>query len=234
MTRTPEITEKQLATFQREVAQLVSKLFDQKKKTLKKDYGWTVPCYDKLPPGVVINRNRSLYEQNIELKSCLHKLWIGAGPKEREKLASFCVKTWGNINGNAPKTLRTYAKTSPSCLIALGVKGIASWSKVLSMHDPARYAIYDSRVSISLNNLIAAAGSNKNLFFPMPPRRGFTTRECLYKLINNRRELIINIIPKEMFYEIYLNVLSDVAKRHRSNILEVEMTLFAYATKFVR
>jgi len=99
------------------------------------------------------------------------------------------------------------------------------------MHDPARYAIYDSRVAINLNGLIAADGSEHCLFFPMPPSKGTATFDFKKKLMKSRRHKKIETLSTHVFYLLYIGVLKEVARKCKSKIVEVEMCLFTYSSE---
>jgi hypothetical protein len=52
------------------------------------------------------------------------------------------------------ETVAQYAQQSPEKLIAQRIVcAIASWSAIESIHDPDKYAIYDSRVAFTLNSV---------------------------------------------------------------------------------
>ena len=79
----------------------------------------------------------------------------------------------GGVKANSKDTLRKYTETSPEQLIIKGSKGIASWSKALTVIDPARYAIYDARVAMSLNALQIIDSIDDAKYFP--PLKGRNT-----------------------------------------------------------
>ena len=114
-------------------------------------YDWPIPDA-KLPSGIVVKPGSS-YQRNIDLKHALHSAWIKGDKARRYELACFYVRDWGGIKRNSEDKLRRYAAASADELISNGYDGVATWSKILCMHDPDRYAIFDARVSVALNAL---------------------------------------------------------------------------------
>lgn len=98
--------------------------------------------------------NGNNYVKNIALKEELHKIWISESDTEtKEKLVKYYIKNWGGILRIGDQKIKLYANSSSDCLIGLKKEGIASWSKALVIRNPEEYAIFDARVSISLNCL---------------------------------------------------------------------------------
>ena len=51
-------------------------------------------------------------------------------------------------------------------LIKRGINGVSSWSKALVLHDCNKYAIFDARVSSSLNYLQVINNTKEKILFP--------------------------------------------------------------------
>jgi hypothetical protein len=129
-------------------------------------YHWKIPDR-KLPTGIFVKPGTS-YQRNIHLKHVLNAEWFRADIERRYELACFYVRDWGGIKGNSAAKLRRYAAATSDELISNGYDGVATWSKILCIHDPNRYAIFDARVSVALNALQATFGvQSPTLFKPL-------------------------------------------------------------------
>ena len=93
--------------------------------------------------GITVSGQNS-FERNVDLKRKLSRRWHRHS-EDRTRLTQFYVAGWGRIRSNAPETLQEFASAPAEQLIARGYMGVASWSKVLVMHDPDKYAIFDSK-----------------------------------------------------------------------------------------
>ena len=93
--------------------------------------------------------------RNIELKWELHRRFKSAGCEGKQRYTRYYVREWGGIKTNSDETIRRYACYAPDKILKRGVTGIASWSKALVLHDPSCYAIYDARVAVALNYIVA-------------------------------------------------------------------------------
>jgi hypothetical protein len=96
---------------------------------------------------------RSWYDSNVDLKERLCKAWCEGDPARRAALEHYYIVIWGRVITNRPATLEAYHGASAEDLVARRHAGIASWSKALCVRDPLKYAIFDARVSASLNAL---------------------------------------------------------------------------------
>ena len=123
-------------------------------------------------------RSYSRLDKNIELKHALHERFVQAPSDERARIVKYYVEVFGGIHGLAPDILPEYACDRAKSLAGHGLERIASRSKALVLHDPLRYAIYDSRVSVSLNYLIIRRIGHGHGYlgqydgrkcFPLPP-----------------------------------------------------------------
>ncbi len=116
-------------------------------------YEWPIDAEKLHAQTGITLRSHSPLDRNIELKRELHARFRRALGDEREKLVDYYVKTWGGIKKIGNDTRQRYAREHPATL-ARERNNIASRSKALVLHDPSRYAIYDSRVAVSLNYLV--------------------------------------------------------------------------------
>src|SRR3990167_7078567 len=116
-------------------------------------YTWPIDVA-RLPEGISLP-NGSPYYQNVSLKQQLNERWENADNQKKVALVDYYIAVWGGIRTNKPEKIRSYALQAPDQLIALGKTGIASLSKALCIRDPNDYAIYDARVSVTLNALQA-------------------------------------------------------------------------------
>ena len=114
-------------------------------------YTWRINVND-LPEGVSLPHGGP-YHQGVSLKQQLNLRWQFASDEKKVLLVDYYIRVWGGIKKNSPETINRYADQTPGQLIALGKKGIASWSKALCIRDPNRFAIYDARVAVALNAL---------------------------------------------------------------------------------
>ena len=180
----------------------------------------------------------NLCDKNIELKWRLHDLFKRADCDSKQRLVRCYVQVWGGINGNSEETNRRYACHSPDELISRGAAGIASWSKALVLHDPSTYAIYDSRVAVSLNYIVARKGDrgrDERRGFPVPPSKNMhiSNARKVCKTLSQRFGVACH--DKSSFYLEYCRCIAKSAnilsKRLDQRICmhRVEMMLFALA-----
>jgi hypothetical protein len=212
---------------------ILTKFANQGLPSLNEGYKWPIPT--ALPSGIDLPAG-SLYEQSLALKSRLHEQWLVANPEQRFVLAKFYVSTWGGVKRNADEKLRSYAAQEPRSIMGDGIKGIASWSKVLSIRDPSKYAIYDARVAAALNCVQVVEGVRRGILFPLLPSQNKliqTATPCMRA--HARANEWVNL-DETLCYETYLALLAAVAKRcdmSRAKIVAVEMLLFSRAEKLV-
>ena len=212
---------------------VVSEFFASKKNGLVKAYTWQIP-YDDLPKGVSINRKMSLFDQNIGLKMILMHVLQHASKKERHGIIDFYINKWGGIHGNSEKTMAFYSSASPRELMATGTKGIASWSKALSIQDPKTYAIFDARVSACLNALILKDIKRGRVFFPILQSRNTTIAPFNKTLRSRIAKAQERSFPPSVAYSAYLDLLTAVAKKNKVELSAVEMCLFTHAEELVK
>ena len=190
-------------------------------------YSWRRVNPEKLPPGVSLSAGNE-YEQNADLKHQLHMLWANADAKKRRDLTDYYVAIWGGIRSNRTSTMASYATETPEQLIGRGVCGVASWSKVLCMHDPNSYAIYDARVAVALNVLLLRNSQNVKQF-PLVSSRNVAVAKGIDRLEALRRSQKWPLVPEKSFYSEYLTAARAVAKNLGAPLCAIEMLLFSKA-----
>jgi hypothetical protein len=194
-------------------------------------YKWPIKTA-ALPEGVVIPAG-SMRQRNIALKHELHRLWLGSDSDSRMELARYYVKTWGGIKRNDETTLFEYVNADASAVVARATSGIASWSKVLCIRDPKKYAIFDARVSASLNCLQISNRVETPAMYPCLSTQNGDVRSGNRKIrayVNN------NNWPRQnarTFYEGYIRLIGDVAVSCGVCIQTVEMVLFTAAPDLI-
>ena len=170
-------------------------------------------------------RCHSALDRNIELKRELHARFPHALANEREDLVGYYVKTWGRIN-IGEETRQRYAREHPTTLAEEGLTNIASRSKALVLHDPSRYAIYDSRVAVSLNYLvIRRVGHDRGpghigwkdgrKCFPLPPSQAKETTAAheACRTLSERFDIPFYDKGAPAFYDDYLRAIREAAWR---------------------
>ena len=150
-------------------------------------YTWPIDDGKLFKHTGITLRSYSRLDKNIELKHALHERFVQVPCDERTRIVKYYVEVFGGIRGLAPDILRDYACDRATSLASHGLERIASRSKALVLHNPRRYAIYDSRVSVSLNYLIIRRvghgqgylGQNDGRkCFPVPPSQNKLIRHA--------------------------------------------------------
>lgn len=205
--------------------QLVSEYVAAKAGHLDATYRWPIPT--TLPHCAFERAEDSLAAANMRLKRALAAAWRDR-PDDREALAHWYVATWGGVRANRAGTIRAYVEASEEELIGRGTAGIASWSKILVVRDPERFAIYDARVAVALNALQIARGIESSKLFPKVPSRNKTIVK--FQAWGASAISRAHRLPKSDAYRWYLDLLRAVAARLAlPSVDTVEMTLFADA-----
>lgn len=217
--------------------ELITAYFNSNKCNLENDYQWTFNELT-LSRELVLSKNtefnfigENCYKRNIELKTQLNALWIEASFSDRIILANYYVKVWGGVKTNRLETINEYVRILDEGL-PFGIKGIASWSKIAAIANPSENAIFDARVSFSLNALQLIKLGKINCFFPNLPGRN-TGIEKAKKVIRDRFEnRIVEIIKYNECYVHYIEIIKHAAGGN--NISSVEMLLFAKADELAK
>lgn len=190
----------------------------------------------QLPVEMTISGGTS-YHRNVELKYGLHKHWKAGDDTEKEKVIRWFICDWGGIRGHKEETMKCYANSAPKDLISLGKYGVASWSKALSVYDPNQFAIFDARVSTSLNALqIISEVKNPSLFPVLPSQnRKISYGNLLFP--DHAASKRWNKLQNSTYYRTYIRLLEQtlakLPKTEGVGIYTIEMLLFSYAEKLL-
>lgn len=184
-----------------------------------RDYDWSIP--QNCPVEFATSGNR--LTDNLRLRQRLHEVWReNAG--DRVELGAWYVRDWGGVRRNSEETIRTYVMLLPD--LPERMKGVATWSKLATLANPSRFAIYDARVAFSLNALQLLNHGSIVERFPIPLGRN-TTIEAAIK----RRGLSrVRHRDRGESYLRFLQIVTSVGGELQRN----EMALFAAAENLAR
>lgn len=143
------------------LADLLTPYVEQEGMRLSETYRWKIP--DGAPVAPFNTSGLSLADANVQLKRSLSEAWHLSG-SDRAALAQWYVGRWGGIRANKEATLQGYIILSENELERAPLTGVATWSKILAMRDPTRYAIFDARVSAAINALQIAGDADPICF----------------------------------------------------------------------
>jgi hypothetical protein len=196
-------------------------------------YNWKIND-SRVPKGVKLIGN-NMFEKNHSLKFSLHQEWVKAKTlEEKRPLIQYYIKIWGGIRGNAPSKINTYNVENANDLIRYGKKGIASWSKALVLHNPKHFAIYDARVSVSINVLQILYNVENIKLFPLLPSQNKKVIDANKRLKTESISKGWEIASPDCFYEEYLEILKAIADENNSDVATIEMLLFATTEDLIR
>jgi hypothetical protein len=213
-----------------ELKKILIKFCTENLKTNSDWYHWKIN-EKYLPQGIeLLDVSRVI--KNLSLKEKLHSKWRESDDITKEEIIEYYIVKWGGIRGNKKETLDIYKKSLSQELIKRGVNGVSSWSKALVLHDCNKYAIFDSRVSCSLNYLQIIYNSKKKILFPILASQN----KEITKANKNLKEISRDWkkLGNNEFYHFYLELLSSTANELNTNISTIEMLLFAKATDLIK
>lgn len=139
---------------------------------LETNYHWSVPKIGGFNPS-----GKSNYEQNVQLKHHFHKRWSQATSMEDKLLiAKDVIAKWGGVRNNKDSTLEKYIAridrmADTDGQLEMPLQGVASYSKLYSIVDMKRFAIYDARVAACLNAVQYNYSVGKGTAFNYVPGR---------------------------------------------------------------
>lgn len=208
-------------------------------ESVRSNYKWKLPksSFDGKPLDI----DGTNFEANIKLKFFLNKIWHSE-PHSRQAIVKWIISDWGGIRGNKQQTLDAYYIASLEENPQTPLKGIASFSKVLAIKEPFRYAIYDARVAVSLNAIqMIGKVSDGNAFPYLPGRnnitgnwdpsapRGFSKSDItsITTLVSSPRNW--RRVSQEETYHKYLSLMGELAQKLSAPVYHLEMTLFSQA-----
>lgn len=197
-------------------------------------YNW------KIPPIAGFDKTGHVgYQANIELKAHLRKQWNDALNDDKLQIAKIIVNDWGGVRANHPKTLERYAKALLEPEPSTPLKGVASYSKIFSIVDPSRFAIYDARVAACLNAVQINAGVKRGIAFNYVPGRNnvvgnaLTGKGFTQNFLFSPKKLVSSgwlPVERDKTYETYIDLLKICLSALPSfDIVSLEMALFANA-----
>ncbi|WP_434609681.1 hypothetical protein J3P80_20310 [Pseudomonas sp. D2-30] len=171
------------------------------------------------------------YEKASALKRYASQQW-GASPDQRMALADYAVRVWGGVKGNASATMQGYVQIVSQGQVPINHKGIASWSKVAAFSNPNEHAIFDARVSFSLNVLQMLQGDEQRWWFPHLAGQNPRLKACWPRLKTQARQQGWLRIATTDVYSTYIGLLISVTRKLQVEIGDVEMLLFSKAEDF--
>jgi len=202
----------------------LNSFIESKIESIQQAYPWEVN-HAYLPGQIELDAGTN-FGDNIQLKLRLHELYLGSAPDMQLEIITYYISKWGGVRTNKPETMKYYA-TEPieNIIRERRIKGIASWSKALCVRDPRTYAIFDARVSASLNLLqLTHLEPGQRVWFPRLSTRNNTIRE-INALVRAEGGTYHS---KETVYSDYLTLIRNAAEALNTDIQTVEMILFTY------
>lgn len=206
--------------------------------SLMASYNWPLPKNTSDLIGELGGANR--LEQTILLKRKLSQIWH-AEPYRQFELASWIVADWGGVRGNSTARMRQHLLTAQMDDPVTPFQGLSSYSKILAVRDPDRFAILDARVVVALNALQLLSKSDCGYAFPYIQGRNLVTGHQSRKrgfacLPHSSTQFLVKTkgwhkVRRDDAYEHYLRILRawlGGGQKH-ANLMQVEMALFSQA-----
>lgn len=213
----------------RALVETVAAFVEQHEPRLATTYDWS-PKEDQLQSLLGLRlAGRNGFEQNLDLKRQLSELWKEQ-PAQRHMIADYYVRVWGGIRRNTPGKIAGYAD-AVAAGVALPFDGVASWSKVATAADPEKAAIFDARVSVSLNALQLLAGHRGGVLFPLLSSQNKVIKSINPLLKTGAQSRGWGAAGKAETFGAYLRLLELASRRLNGplRIARAEMVLFAHA-----
>lgn len=156
--------------------------------------------------------------------------------EERLRACTWVVRGWGGIQKGHDaiedwlRDLKRFDETSiRSFVTAKETKRISSWSKLLSFADASKYPVYDARTAVALNTLVLPFGNIGTFYMPS------TQNTRIPPAINLLKDGLKARVGKKRIrwagYIEYIGLLRAVAEVGQTDILDIEMRLFANAVR---
>ena len=211
---------------------VLNRYFKSELPKLEDSYSWKIPMiYGFSGSG------KSGYKENVMLKRYFHRQWNGCNRKDREKLSKIVVSDWGGVRNNKKETLLSYVAEAESKTPRTPIKGVASYSKIYSITDLKKYAIYDARVAVSLNAVQWNHNVKKGIAFNYIPGLNNVTGNALKKIgfvyddrfkVKKLTESGWQSVKRDLTYEVYLKCLKKCLESFpKYKLYDLEMVLFA-------
>jgi hypothetical protein len=171
-------------------------------------------------------------DECIALKQHLSQAWADADDAKRTELARWVVSDWGGVRANRIETLQNHLALVLNDDSEKPLKGVASYSKILTAKDCTQYAIYDARVAACLNAAQLITNVERPVFFHYVPSRNnviqrFMNMFSKQELVGKRSWVEID---SDATYSTYMSLLHNLKVHFQpKDIYHFEMTLFSLA-----
>lgn len=175
----------------------------------------------------------SWYDKTRALKRAIANQWHSS-PERRGDIADYAVRVWGGVRSNAAATMQSYVHTISNGQLPQNHKGIASWSKVAAFSNPDQHAIFDARVSFSLNAIQILHGTGERLWFPHLPGRNTLLTATWPALKRQASQQGWARIGSTQVYPTYIELLHAGSAKLGVGVDDIEMLLFAKAEDLAR
>lgn len=173
------------------------------------------------------------YEKTRALKRGISGEW-SSSPEQRMELANYAVRVWGGVKRNSAATMQGYVQAVSQSRVPANHKGIASWSKVAAFSNPVGHAIFDARVSFSLNAIQMLQGDGQRWWFPHLAGQNKLLKAAWPLLKTRATQQRWGRIESTRVYPIYIVLLQSVSRKLNADIDDVEMVLFSKAEDLAR
>ncbi|MFL0693676.1 MAG: hypothetical protein ACJLUP_16730 [Agrobacterium tumefaciens] len=195
-----------------------------------------------MPDALAISGEASPYQQTVLWKIETHRRWMKVSEPERLNIAREVVIEWGGIKRITDSRLLEYVRNCSRRNPSLQLEGVSSYSKLLAVAAPDRYAIYDARVAVALNAIQHIWSKEPGIAFNYLPGRNritgrshpskagfsFDNRFLIKSLTNNGWQPI----SQNETYSAYLGLLQSILPEFPDYRLhDLEMALFAEAER---
>jgi hypothetical protein len=171
------------------------------------------------------------YSKNIQLKEKFPDKWNNSnGDNEKFDLAKWIIKDWGGIKRNKDETILNHLKITCKSNDYFPLKGVASYSKILSFIEPDNFAIYDARVAASLNGIQLLSKSKKPVLWNNLDGQNIKIELFKKTLASNNklRSLGWAKIRSDECYKNYIYTLKNILEKFPNfRLFHLEMSLFA-------
>ena len=199
---------------------IVTAHFEKYPIDLTKEYRW---------PKKVPVRFDQTFEKRKELSRTFN-----SEPQLRKLLAAQMVGEWGGIKKGLETVKNEMATETPEQLIKRGIVRVASWSKIIALHDPEKFLIYDARVAWTIN-LILCKSETISTYFPMPSSQNSHLKKAEKSSVGIRLKSSSSKIIQDLdFYTAFLFLAGAVGEKLEIPAWQVEMALFARGPEMVK
>lgn len=174
--------------------------------------------------------------QNRVIRAVMSPYITQGSFSDRLRVCTWVVKNWGGIQKGHDaiedwlRDLKRFDEASVRSFVKQHeTKRISSWSKLLSFADATQYPVYDARTAVALNALIWPFGNIGS--FSMPGTQNTKIPAAIALVKDGLRA---RIGPKRIRwagYVEYIGLLTAVAEVGQTDILDIEMRLFANAVR---